>query len=273
MAIITVSRELAALGDETARELAKLTGYRLVDKDTLEERVQSYGVEAKKFKKYDERKPSFFAALSQDRDDYLHYLQTAIFAEAEQGNCVITGRGANIILKSMPAIVSVFLSAPADVRIERVKSYFHCDDRRAAQIVERSDRDRIGFHRSFFDIDWRHPGNYHLSFNTGVFGPADCAEIVALVKDRMFTPDSESQNLAVLKNLILAHQIKHRILYEQELPIRFLEVSVTGDVVTMHGATNSQALLAAALNSAGEVADPAKIRNEIQIIREYGVMP
>ena len=273
MAIITVSRELAALGDETARELSKLLGFRLVGKDALEERIQSYGIETKKFKKYDERKPSFFAALSQDRDDYLHYLQTAIFAEAQDGNCVIVGRGAGIILKNIPAIISVFLSARTDIRIERVKSYFHCDERRATQILERSDRDRVGFHRSFFDIDWMHPGNYHISFNTGTFSPSDCAQIVGTIRERMFTPEAEAQNRDALRDMILGHRIKHRILYEQELPIRFLEVSVSGDVVTMHGATNSQALIEAAATLAREVADSMSVRNEIQVIREYGVMP
>jgi len=277
MAIITVSRELAALGDETAREVSKLLGYRLVCKDELEERIQSCGIEAKKFKKYDERKPSFFAALSQDRDDYLHYLQTAIFAEVEQGDCVLVGRGANVILKRLPALISIFLSARSDIRLERVKSYFQCDEKRAAQIIERSDRDRAGFHRSFFDIDWGHQGNYHLAFNTGIFSPADCAEIVAQVKGRIFTPEAEEQNGAILKSLILGHRIKHRILYEQELPIRFLEVSAGGGTVTLHGATNSQALLDAALGAAQEAAreadGSATVRNEIQIIREYGIMP
>ena len=273
MAIVTVSRELAALGDETARELAKVLGYRLVDKDALEERIRSFGLEAKKFKKYDERKPSFFAALSQDRDDYLHYLQTAIFAEVEQGCCVIAGRGANVILKSLPALISVFLSARLDIRVERVKNYFHCDEKRATQIIERSDRDRAGFHRSFFDIDWGHQGNYHLSFNTGIFSPTDCAEIVALLKDRIFTPEAEERTREALTNLSLGHRIKHRILYENALPIRFLEVSVFGDAVTLQGTTNSQALLDAAVELARETAAPATVRNEVQIIREYGVMP
>jgi len=268
MAIVTVSRELAALGDETAQEVAKFLGYRLVDKDALEKRIQSYGIKAKKFKKYDERKPSFFAALSQDRDEYLHYLRKAIFAEVEQGNCVLVGRGANIILKSIPALISLFMSARPEVRAERVKSHFRCDERRAWQIIERSDRDRIGFHRYFFDIDWKYPGNYHLSFNTGIFTPRDCAEIVSSLKDRVFTRGAEAQNVAILKNVTLEHAIKHRILYEQELPIRALEVAVSGNVVTLQGSANSQALMDSAGNLAGDVAGKgATIQNEIQMFR------
>ena len=267
MAIVTVSRELAALGDETAQELAKSLGYRFVDKDTLEKRIQSYGIKAKKFKKYDERKPSFFAAFSQDRDEYLHYLRKAIFDEAEKGNCVLVGRGACTILKNIPALISMFLSARSEVRVERVKSHFRCDDKRAWQIIERSDRDRIGFHRYFFDIDWKDPGNYHLSFNTGTFSPRDCAEIVNSLKERVFTRGAEAQNVAILKNLTLEHQIKHHILYEQELPIRSFEISVSGDVVTIHGSTNSQTLSDTAVILAREVAGRVTIRNEIQLFR------
>jgi len=276
MSIITVSRELAALGDETARELAKLLGYRFVDKHTLEERIKSYGIESQKFIKYDERKPSLFASLSQDRDDYLHYLKTAIFAEAEQGNSVFIGRGAGAVFKNMPAIISLFLASPLDIRIERVKSYFQCDERRARQIIETSDKNRTGFHRYFFDIDWRDPGNYHLSLNTGIFHPADCAEIINQFKDRFLTPEAEAKNAARLQEMILEQKVKHCIRYEQSIPIHFLEVVVSGGDITLHGVANSQALVDAALDavkSAGIAADSSAIDNEIQIVREYSVMP
>ncbi|MDR0290437.1 MAG: cytidylate kinase-like family protein [Treponema sp.] len=277
MAIITVSRELAALGDETAGELSKLLGYRFVDKNSLEERIKSCGIEGQKFVKYDERKPSFFASLSHDRDDYLHYLKTAIFAEAEQGNCVFIGRGAAVVLKSMPGLISMFLASPLNIRIERVKSYFQCDERRARQILDRSDRDRIGFHRYFFDIDWRHPGNYHLSFNTGVLHPADCAKIINQLKERFFTPEAEAQSAARLKELVLEQRVKHCIMYEQEIPIHFLEISVCGNNISLYGVANSQALVDAALNAVNKMPgmeeDPATIQNEIQVVREYSVMP
>jgi len=277
MAIIAVSRELAALGDETARELAKLLGYHFVDKHTLEKRIKSYGIEGREFQKYDERKPSFFASLSQSRDDYLHYLKTAIFAEAGQGSCVFIGRGAGMVFKDMPGLISLFLASPLAVRIERVKSYFHCDERRARQIIERSDQDRIGFHRYFFDIDWRDPANYHLSLNTGIFRPVDCAEIINQFKKLFFTPESEIQSSTRLKELILEQKIKHCIMYEREIPIHFLEVSVSGNTITLYGVANSQALVDAALNAANgmlsETAGKSTVQSEIQVVREYSVMP
>jgi cytidylate kinase len=273
VAIVAISRELAALGDETARELAKLLGYRFVDKQTLDKRIESYGVESQKLKKFDERKPSLLASLSHDRDDYLHYLKTAIFSEAEQGNSIFIGRGAGSVFKNMPGLISLFLASPIDIRVERVKSYFQCDERRARQIIESSDKDRLGFHRYFFDVDWRAPENYHLSLNTGFLSPADCAAIINHLKNRFFTLETETQNTARLKELILEQRVQHCIRYEREIPVHFLEVAVCGSSITLYGVANSQALVDAAVNAVTETEVSATVHSEIQIVREYNVIP
>jgi cytidylate kinase len=273
MAIITISRELAALGDETAQELAKILGYRFIDKHTLEERIKSYGVVGRKFEKYDERKPSFWASLSQDKDDYLHYLKTAMLTEADEGGCIFIGRGAGAVFRSIPGVLSVFLVAPGEIRRERVKSYFHCDEKRAQQIVDQSDSDRIGFHRYFFDIEWKEPANYHLTLNTGVLHPAAAAEIIKYHRDHVITPEMEVQNSARLRELIQGQQVIHHILYKKELPIHFLEASVEGKIVTLYGVANSQSQVEAAINAAREAIPDGSIRSEIQVVQEYSVMP
>jgi cytidylate kinase len=273
MAIITVSRELAALGDETAHELARLLDYRFVDKQVLEERIKSYGVAGRKLEKYDERKPSFWASLSQDRDDYLHYLKTAIFTEAAAGSCVFIGRGASVIFRDLPGIISIFLAAPLNIRLERTKSYFHCDEKRARQIIDQSDRDRSGFHRYFFDTEWRDPGNYHLSLNTGQLHPAAGAEIIKSLRDRVLNPELEARGQARLQDLILGQQVKHHVIYEREVPVHFLEAMVSNNRVSLYGVANSQSLVEAALSAAREAAPDAAVQSEIQVVQEFSVMP
>ncbi|GHV82150.1 phospholipid-binding protein [Spirochaetia bacterium] len=273
MAIITISRELAALGDETAQELAKLLDYRFVDKRTLEERIKSYGVAGPRFDKYDERKPSFWASLSQDRDDYLHYLKTAMLSEAGEGNCVFIGRGANAVFRGLPGVISLFLVAPVEIRLERVKSYFHCDEKRARQIIDQSDHDRIGFHHYFFDIDWKESANYHLTLNTGGLHPAICAQIIKDLCDRAITPEAEVQHVQRLKDLSLGQTVVHQILYEKGISIHFLEASVFEGVITLFGVANSQALVEAALGVAKEIVGVGEVRSDIQVVQEYSVIP
>jgi cytidylate kinase len=273
MAIITISRELAALGDETAQELARLLRYRFVNKHVLEERIKSCGVTGHKLEKYDERKPSFLASLSQDRDDYLHYLKTAMFMEAGQGHSVIIGRGAGVIFRNIPGVLSIFLVSPLDIRIQRVKSYFRCDERRARQIIEQSDKDREGFHHYFFDVEWRAAGNHHLVLNTGHLHPSMCAEIINYLRGQLITEDAEAQNALHLEELTLGQRIKHHILYERKVPVYFLDATVSEGGVTLHGVANSQSLVEAAVSAAHEAAPSASIYPEIQLVQEYHVMP
>ena len=271
MAIITISRELAALGDETANELAAALGCKVVDKNRLEELIKSYGVEEKKLAKYDEKKSSFLASLSSNRDDYLHYLKTAILEEAAQ-SCIFIGRGASVILKKVPGVFSVFLAAPMDIRIERVKNYFHSDERRAKQIIDQSDNDRKGFYRYFFDSKWKDAGNYHLTLNTGHLHPEVCAEIVKYMRDRIITDEAEAQNVVRIKELGFEQAVIHNILYDKEIPIHFLEVVVSKNEINLFGVASSQALVEAALEAARESASDYVVRSEIQVVHEYSLV-
>jgi cytidylate kinase len=273
MAIITISRELAALGDETAHELATMLEYLFVDKRSLEERMKSYGIAGRNLEKYDERKPSFWASLSQDRDDYLHYLKTAMLAEAAEGSCVFIGRGANAVFHSVPGALSVFLVAPLEIRIERVKSYFHCDERRARQIIDQSDHDRMGFHRYFFEMDWLEPSNYHLALSTGLMSPTACAHIIKQMGEHIISPDLEARNTLRLQEMILAQRVIHHIIYEKGIGVHFLEAAVSGTAVDLLGVANSQAQVEAAISAAGEVPSVSSVASEIQVVHDYSIMP
>ena len=64
MAVIAISRQVAALGDEIAEDAAKLLGYKFFNRKLIEQRIIELGFSADKLKKYDERKPGFFASLA-----------------------------------------------------------------------------------------------------------------------------------------------------------------------------------------------------------------
>jgi cytidylate kinase len=272
MAIITITRQLASMGDETANELAKLLGYRFVDKLSLEERIKSYGVDGFRFEKYDERKPAFFAAFSQDRDDYLHYLKTAMLTEAREGNRVFIGRGAFAFFRDVPGVFSIFLVAPRDIRIERVKHYFHCDNKRAAQIIEQSDNDRTGFHRYFFDVNWKDASNYHLTLNMGGLHPVAAARIIKELKDETIDSEAEIANIHALNDLFLGQQVVHHILYERKIPVHFLEAAVARGEVTLYGVVNSNSQMAAAVSAAQDLAGIVGVISAIQVVKEYSMI-
>jgi hypothetical protein len=160
-----------------------------------------------------------------------------------------------------------------DIRIERVKSYFHCDEKRARQIIDRSDHDRAGFHRYFFDVKWENPSNYHLTLNMGSLHPALAARIIKDLKDETIGSDTETRGACALNDMALGQQLVHHILYEREIPIHFLETEVSKGEATLYGVVNSQALVESVVSTARNFPGVVKAISEIQVVKEYNVVP
>ena len=66
MAIIAISRQVAALGDEIAAAVAKKLGYTFITRKQIEDRIVELGFPKEKPQKYDEIKPGFSQASQKD---------------------------------------------------------------------------------------------------------------------------------------------------------------------------------------------------------------
>lgn len=274
MAIITIARELAALGEEVARELSRITSYKLIDREYLEKRLGDYGLDAEKREKYDEKKPGFWASLSQERDDYLHFLKAALYEETIGGDCIVVGRGGSAVFKSVPSLVAVKLVSPLALRIERVMKSYGCDERHALQIVEESDHNRTGFHKYFFSIDWADPRSYDLIINSTKTEPEQAAQMIDAAQKIIVDQAKKEAGKHRLAELLLGQRVVTEIVYAKKVPVHFLEAAATdGGRVVLHGVANTQAAIDAALAAARSVPGVAEAESAIQVVQEFTVMP
>ena len=191
MAIITLSRQVAAHGDEVAQELARKLNYKFITRKDIEKRIIDLGFPESKMAKYDERKPGFFASLTKDRDEYLNYVQYAILEAAEQKNVIIIGRGAFAVLQNVPNNISVRLIADQKTRIERLEEEFNWTEKQAIQRITESDTNRKGFHKSFFNAEIDDPSHFLMVLNTGVLDVDMASNAIAAMDKAMITPEKE----------------------------------------------------------------------------------
>lgn len=273
MAIIAIARELASLGEETAQELARISGYKLIDKEYLERKLGEIGISAEKSEKYDEKNPGFWASLSQQRDDYLHFLKTSILEAARGNNCIIMGRGGYAILRGVPHLLSVKITAPLSVRIEWAKKAFKCDNKRALQIIEQSDHDRGGFHKYFFSTNWTDAREYDLTINTGNTDPAHAAVAIDSLRKVYVDKEKEEAGVQKIDDLVLAQTVVTEIIYARKIPVHFLEATVERGTVVLHGVANTQASIDSALAAAHIVSGVKQVESAIQLVQEFTVMP
>jgi cytidylate kinase len=92
-------------------------------------------------------------------------LREVIEDVAARGNCVIVGRGSPYILREHPDAFHVFVYAPTDEKIRRVKSLGKTE-REAAQLVSEVDAERASFIRHYFGKEWPCRALYNMMLNS-----------------------------------------------------------------------------------------------------------
>ncbi len=273
MAVITISRQVAALGDEIATALAKEIGYKFIGRKDIEARIVELGFPAEKLKKYDERKPGFFASLAKDRDEYLDYLQLTVLEAAAKDNCILIGRGSFVILENLPNHFAVRFVANEAVRMERLKQEFGWEDKQAKQRISESAANRVGFHKSFFNVDNEDATHYHLVLNTGMLDVDSSVKILKELKDIVVTPEKEAEGKKKVEELLSAQRLVNKLVFEYNLNINFLHAVISGTTLTLQGVADSSALVEKAMSVAQKTFPDYKIESAISVVQDFKAYP
>ena len=273
MAIITISRQVAALGDEIAAATAKKLNYRFINRKEIEKRIIDLGFPAENLKKYDERKPGFFASLARDRDEYLDYLQTAILEAASENNCILIGRGAFIILEQLENVISLRFVAKDAVRINRLEKEFTWNEKQARQRITESDTNRLGFHKSFFNLENEDPTHFLMVMNTGLLDEESASDIITGLVHHYITPEKEEHGKIKLGELLKAQRLVDSLVFEYKLNINFLRAVIEKKTVTLQGVADSTALVEKAVAISAKILPDYKIESAVSIVQDFKAYP
>jgi cytidylate kinase len=183
--IITVEREYGSGGALIARQLAERLGWKHWDEALTAEIARIAKVDPRAARLCDERvdplvyrlfkvfaRGSYERALpieegssTFDTDRMVAILHKVIEDVAACGNCVIVGRGAPYILREHPDAFHVFVYAPTDEKIRRVRSLGKTE-KEAAQLVSEVDAERASFIRHYFGKEWPCRALYNMMINS-----------------------------------------------------------------------------------------------------------
>ncbi|HXQ27428.1 MAG TPA: cytidylate kinase-like family protein [Candidatus Acidoferrales bacterium] len=182
--IITIEREYGSGGAMIARHLAEHLGWKLWDEEITAEIARVANVDQKAAESCDERVDSLLYRLFKvyargsyeralpinesrlfDTDRMFATLGKVIEDVAAQGNCVIVGRGAPYILRNRPDAFHVFVYAPEEEKLRRLKSIGQ-SEKEALHLIDEIDRERASFIRHYFNKEWPLRSLYNLMINS-----------------------------------------------------------------------------------------------------------
>ncbi len=186
---ITLSRQLGAGGEEVADELAKQMGWSVFDKRIVNFMAENFGVHADVLETVDERTRGwiedsismFFSNKkgSEHLDQYSYYkhLIEALLVIAQHGRAIIVGRAAGQVLPRDHGL-SVRITAPFEVRAERVAAQNKIKVSEAREIVKKADDNQKKFVKDFLWKDAFDLHSFDLIFNTEKLSPASVAKLI-----------------------------------------------------------------------------------------------
>jgi cytidylate kinase len=271
MPIVTIAREMAALGEETAAELGRLTGFRIVDRDYIEKRLVEHGFRPERQQKFDERRPRLWSSISEDWADYLQYLKLALYEEASEGDCIVVGRGGSVIFRKLPSHLAVRVAAPLDLRVARTMERFACDERQARQMVEQCDHDRVGFSRIYFESGWADPREYDLTLNTRRLDAPRAARTIQGFLALTIGEDDETAGRRMIPDLLLGQKVLIEIACVKRVRISGLTAVAEAGLVTLGGVSSTKAAVELAAAAARSVPGVRGVESGMHLAREYEV--
>jgi len=182
--VITIEREYGSGGADIARLLAERLGWTLWDQRLTDEIARLAQCDRAAVSQREERMdPLYYRLLKSflrgsfegsqnvqrfkvlDTDVIVGLTKRIVEKAAQEGNCVIVGRGAAFFLANRPDVFNVFIYAPHEHKLQRlIRSGMH--RRKASSLVETVDDERADFIRKYFGKEWPCRRLYNLMINS-----------------------------------------------------------------------------------------------------------
>lgn len=196
---ITISRDIGALGDIVASELAACLKWKVYDKeivdyiardahvctnliDHLDERAQNL------IRDTVERLLTMFVGQAFGNEEYRVALLKALATLAAQGKVILLGHGGAFALQEQPGL-HVRITASLPVRIERLSKRWGLSIEETRRHVLGVDAERHNFIEHHFEVDREDVRFFHLVFNTDRFTVDQVVTAIAAVMEESTRAD------------------------------------------------------------------------------------
>ena len=181
--IITIAREYGSGGRLIAQKVAQKVGLVYYDNEVID--LAARGMDVDAIRKVAEQKSSSFmytmssSAFSLPLNDQVFVMQSKIIRHlANHDSCIIVNGCADYILEDYDDVLSIFIHAPLESRIRRVKEDYQEVHDDYKKYVTKRDKGRSNYYNYYTTKKWGHLKNFDLTINSDL-GIDEVATIIA----------------------------------------------------------------------------------------------
>lgn len=186
--VITIARQHGSGGRLVGECLAKKLGIAYYDKELISLTAQKTGFALDFVKEVEEKQSSSFlysiysATTVPSVYEQARNAQFTVIRElAAKESCVIVGRAADCLLSEEPNVIRVFIHAPLEERVRRVRDDYK-EEENTAKAVQKKDKSRAAFYNTYSEYPWGDIRNYELAVDSSIGIEKTADIIIAYVK-------------------------------------------------------------------------------------------
>ncbi len=195
--VITINREAGSGGKEIAEKLGELLGVKVYGKEILASIREKYNLTEEDVEKIKATKPGWWAdfcrfykqfgttaAISYESFEVdskqLYQEEEQLLKDlASQESCIIVGRTGFHIFRDYPDAMRLLIIANPECRVKRLMERQGVDEKGAREIMERADKARENYTKSFAGTSRYDARNYDMVINVSGFTTDQVARFLA----------------------------------------------------------------------------------------------
>jgi cytidylate kinase len=203
MGVVAISQTIGSLGDDIGRRLAESLGYRFADREVIAEAAERFGEGPLDLIHVTEEKPGLLERFRTSDRHFVAAIEAILLEMAARDSAVLCGRGAAFVLSRVPHVLRVRITAPEDLRAQRVQQRDGLVHGSALNLVHQTDRERAARIKFLYHVDWDEPLRYHVVLNTEHVWVDRAVQILrATIEDERFTPAAESRQKLIDQSIV-----------------------------------------------------------------------
>lgn len=195
--IITIGRNYGSGGREIGKRLAAELNIPFYDKELIRLAAEKSGMSEDYLAKADESAmnkilyslstgslPPFALKYTNLNNmpihDRLFFMQTRLIRQfAEQGPCVVIGRCANYILQDKKNVINIFITAPFQERLLRIRTLQpSLTESQCESLIKKTDKQRAEYYSTYTNHTWSCVQNYHLALDSSQLGLVRSVDLI-----------------------------------------------------------------------------------------------
>jgi cytidylate kinase len=172
--IVTIAREYGSGGRLIGQQLARELNVPFYDKELISLAAKESGFAEDFIKQMEQKKNHSFLfnlyMTSQElpASEQVFIAQSRAIQKIAEQSCVIVGRCADYVLRKRNDCIRIFIHAPVEQRLKRIREEYHEDSSNLHDYVLKQDKNRASYYNYFTQNKWGKTQNYHLCIDSSI---------------------------------------------------------------------------------------------------------